>query len=102
MKVYGAGILDYAVKQMSTYTEWRNIIFAPRLNQSDNTLDLRLIDVNVTFKNYKRVHLELKIIFSTSTDSAWSTSKIIVRDANSIVQKEATHNNMVRNVKPYH
>ena len=82
--------------------EWRNIIFAPRLNQSYNTLDLRLISVKVTFKNYMSLHLELKIIFSTSTDSAWSTSKIIVRDGNSIAQKEAAHNNMVRNVKHYH
>ena len=28
--------------------------------------------------------------------------KFLVTGSNSMVQKEATHNNMVRNVKPYH
>ena len=74
------------------------MIFASRLNQS---VDLLSTSAKVEFKNYKKLRLEFWVICFTCIDSAWGTTKIIVSDENSIFGKDATFNNMVRNVTPY-
>ena len=45
--------------------------------------------------------MEFWVICFTCIDSAWGTTKIIVGDGNSILGKDATFNNMFRNVTPY-
>ena len=97
MVVNGARVLDYVVRR-DLLIQSEDIIFASRLNQS---VDLLFVSVNVEFKKNNGLHLEYWTICFTCASSTLGISKILITGGNSMVQKEAAHNNMVRNVKPY-